>query len=140
MTTNAHADAPRDQRVLDIFRRHLTAFESGDLQAVLSDFGTHSVVIAPDGIFEGLTQIRTFYQGLLADFGVINQGDSPGFTFETIHVRHDTLFITWHAESMRRVYGFGTDTFVCKGDRFELQSIAYSTPQLRIETNAGDKP
>lgn len=137
MSKTAQAGTAQEQKVLDVFERHVAAFTSGNLDAVLNDFGKHSVVITPDGIFEGLEQIRTLYQGLLAEFGVIKQGDSPGFTFDTLHVRHDTLFITWHAASMRHVFPYGTDTFVCNGDTFERQSIAYSPPQLRNGAIAG---
>jgi hypothetical protein len=44
-------------------------------------------------------------------------------------VRHDTLFIAWHAESKHHVFPFGTDTFICNGDRFQRQSIAFSPPR-----------
>lgn len=139
MNTTAH-DMNREKRVLDVFERHVAAFTSGDLEAVLSDFGEHSVVFTPDGIFEGLDQIRTLYQGLLTEFGIINQGDSPGFAFDLVHVRHDILFITWQAQSMNHVFPYGTDTFVFKDNKFDHQSIAYSPPQtINGSTGAGKR-
>jgi ketosteroid isomerase-like protein len=119
----------QEKEVLDAFNRHVAAFNSGNVDAVLKDFGEHSVVLTPDGVFEGRDRIRMLYQNLLAEFGVIDHGDSPGFALDVLHVRHDTLFIAWHAESKRRVFPFGTDTFVCNGARFERQSIAFSPPQ-----------
>lgn len=104
---------------------------AGDLEAVVSDFGERAVVVTPDGVFEGRGRIRALYRGLLEEFGVIGRGDSPGLTFDVLHVRHDTLFIAWHAESMRHVFPFGTDTFIVRGDRFDRQSIAFSPPQPR---------
>jgi hypothetical protein len=53
MNTNTTAHEAREQRALAIFRRHVAAFTSGDIDAVLNDFDTHSVVITPDGVFEG---------------------------------------------------------------------------------------
>jgi hypothetical protein len=135
MNTTAQSYTTREQKVLDVFNRHVAAFTSGDLDAVLNDFGEHSVVITPDGVFEGRERIRALYQGLLAEFGVIDRGDSPGLTFDALHVRHDTLFIAWHAESMHHVFPFGTDTFVCNGDKFERQSIAFSPPTPRNGAN-----
>ena len=67
----------------------------------------------------------------LAEFGVINRGDSPGIQIDMLLVRHDTLFITWHAESKHHLFGFGTDTFVFKGDKVERQSISFPPPQPR---------
>jgi SnoaL-like domain len=122
---------PQEQQVLAVFRRHVAAFNAGDLDAVLGDFHEHAVVITPEGVFEGPDRIRAVYDGLLKEFGATGRGDSPGFSFDAVHVRYDTLFITWHAESMRHVFPFGADTFVCKDDKFERQSIAFSRPLPR---------
>lgn len=135
MNAIAQAYTSQEQKVLDVFNRHVAAFTSGDLEAVLNDFGEQSVVITPDGVFEGRERIRALYQGLLAEFGIIDRGDSPGLTFDALHVRNDTLFITWHAESKHHVLPFGTDTFICNGDKFERQSIAISPPRLRNGAN-----
>lgn len=129
MNMATHIHAPQEREAQDIFNRHVAAFVSGNLDAVLNDFGEQSVVVTPDGVFEGLEQIRALYGGLLAEFGVIDRGDSPGLTFDTLHVRHDTIFIAWHAESINHVFPFGTDTFICKGGKFERQSIAFSPPR-----------
>ena len=134
MNTSTHSHTTREQQALAVFKRHVAAFTSGNLDAVMNDFGEHSMVITPDGVFEGPEQIRTLYGGLLAEFGVIDRGDSPGLTFDALHVRHDTIFISWHAESMHSVFPFGTDTFICNGDKFERQSIAFSTPRPRNGT------
>lgn len=131
MNTNAPPRTAREQQALATFERHVAAFTAGDVDAVLGDFGEHAVVITPEGVFEGHEQIRKVYDGLLAEFGVIDRCDSPGLTVDTLHVRDDTLFIAWHAESRNRIFPFGTDTFICKGDKFERQSIAFSTPQSR---------
>lgn len=128
---NASAQTPQEQQVLGVFKRHVAAFTAGDLDAVLSDFDRYAVVITPDGVFEGPDPIRALYRGLLEEFGTITRGDSSGFAFDAVHVRHDTLFITWHAESRHLVFPFGTDTFVCKGDKFQRQSIAFSAPQAK---------
>jgi hypothetical protein len=97
----------------------------------LEDFDEHSVVITPEGVFEGREQIRAVYQGLLDEFGTIDRGDSPGIVLDTLLVRDDTIFITWHAESRNLVFPFGTDTFICNGDKFARQSIAFSPTNKR---------
>ena len=117
--------------VLNVFQRHVAAFTSGDLDAVMSDFGPQSVVVTPDGVFEGLDRIRIVYRDLLAEFGNIERGDSPGLRVDVMHVCHDMLFITWNAETRNYVFPFGTDTFVCDGKRFTRQTISFSPPQPR---------
>lgn len=131
MNTSTQPCTIREQQALEVFKRHVAAFTSGNLDAVMKDFGEQSVVITPDGVYEGPEQIRELYGGLLAEFGNIDRGDSPGLTFDVLHARHDTIFISWHAESMHSVFPFGTDTFICSGDIFERQSIAFSAPQPR---------
>jgi hypothetical protein len=122
----------QEQKVLDVFHRHVAAFTSGDLEAVLSDFDEHAGVITQDGTYEGREQIRTLYQNLLSQYGVIDRGDSPGIAIDTVRVVRDTLFITWHAETIGHVFPFGTDTFICNGERFEHQSIAFTPPQPKV--------
>lgn len=134
MDTGTHSHTTQEQHALAAFRRHVAAFTSGNLDAVMNDFGEHPVVITPDGVFEGRERIRALYGGLLAEFGVIDRGDSAGLIVDALHVRHDTIFISWHAESMHSVFPFGTDTFICNGDKFERQSIAFSTPRPRNAT------
>jgi ketosteroid isomerase-like protein len=135
MDAIAKAHTTQEQQALDVFNRHVAAFFSGNLDAVLDDFGEHSVVITPDGVFEGRERIRSVYQGLLAEFGTIDRGDSPGIVVDALHVRNDTIFITWHAESKNLVFPFGTDTFICGGDKFQRQSIAFSPPSPRNRAN-----
>jgi ketosteroid isomerase-like protein len=129
MNAIAQPHTVQEQKVLDVFDRHVAAFTCGNLDAVLNDFGEQSVVVTSDGVFEGREQIRALYQNLLAEFGRIDRGDSPGFTFDVVHARHDTLFIAWHAESKHYVFPFGTDTFICNGEQVQRQSIAFSPPQ-----------
>lgn len=133
MNAIAQPYTAQEQQVLDVFNRHVAAFTSGNLDAVLHDFGEHAVVVTPDGVFEGREWIRVLYQNLLAEFGCIDRGDSPGLKFDVLHVRHDTLFIAWHAESKHHVFPFGTDTFICHGGRFQRQSIAFSPPRPKTD-------
>lgn len=129
MDAHVNTNISMEQNVLDVFNRHLAAFNAGDLDAVLDDFSNDSVVITQEGVFEGPQQIRKVFQGLLTEFGVIDQGDSPGFTFKIVQPCRDTLFITWHAVSKHHVFPFGTDTFVCHGDKIKRQSFAFSPPE-----------
>ncbi len=131
MNTTARPYTSQEQRVLDVFNRHVASFTAGNLDAVVGDFAENGVVITPDAVFEGHDEIRTLYKGLLDEFGVIDRGDSPGISIVALQVRHDTLLIAWHAESMCHVFGFGTDTFVCNGDKVMRQSIAFPSPRAK---------
>ena len=58
MNTSKQPYTAQEQQALDIFNRHVAAFTSGNLDAVMNDFGTQSLVITSDGVYEGLEQIR----------------------------------------------------------------------------------
>jgi len=137
MFATVQSHSIKERLALEIFQRHVTAFFSGNLDAVLDDFGEHSVVFTPDGVFEGLAQIRKVYQGLLDEFGVIDRGDSPGIVIDTLLVREDAIFITWHAQSKHLVFPFGTDTFFCDGHTFTCQSIAFAPPRPKKDSASG---
>lgn len=128
-TTDSRPLSGREQQTLDTFNRHVDAFRAADVDKVLADFANDAIVITPDGVFEGKNSIRTIYEGLLAEFGNINAGDSPGILPDVLHMRDDTLFITWHAESLQHTFAFGTDTFVIEGSRIKRQTIAFVPPQ-----------
>jgi len=119
---------PGKEVITELFQRHLLAFNSGEVDAVLSDFDADSVVITAEGVFQGLDQIRVVYQNLLAEFGVIQRGDSPGFTIDILLPHENTLFVNWHAESQHLVFPFGSDTFVVDDGKIRLQTITYSKP------------
>ena len=137
-TTQAHTSqasgygaailSKREQFTQETFNRHVAAFCAANLQDVLADFAEDAIVMTPDGIFEGQDSIRTVYEGLLNEFGSINDGDSPGISVDILHIRDNTLFITWHAESLHHIFDFGTDTFVIEGNKIRRQSIAFTQP------------
>jgi hypothetical protein len=58
MNTTAQSYTTPEQKVLDVFNRHVAALTSGDRDAVPSDFGERSVVITPGGEFQGLAHAK----------------------------------------------------------------------------------
>ena len=136
MSAAMHKYTSKEQEVLEIFNRHVASFTAGDLDAVVQDFAEGAIVITPDGVFEGHEEIRAFYKRLLDEFGVIDRGDSSGIQIDMVHVRRDTLVISWHATSLSLVFHFGTDTFICRDDRIERQSIMFLPPKSRAPVAA----
>ena len=115
----------QEDRALEVFSRHVAAFNANDLDAVMEDFGNHSIVITPDGVFEGLEEIELLFGGLLAEFGSIDNGDST-LTLTGLHNRRDTVYITWTAETPNLNFTFGTDTFVIVGNKIARQTLAFT--------------
>lgn len=121
----------QEQQSLDTFQHHVAAFQAADLDGVLADFADDAIVFTPDGVFEGQQQIRTVYAALFEEFGCIVDGDSPGILLDAMHVRDDSIFITWHAVSRKHEFDYGTDTFVIRDEKIIRQSIAYTLPRAK---------
>lgn len=119
----------REQRTLDVFNQHVAAFNSGDINAIMADFDHRSIVITPAGVFDDLAGIQSVFEGLLAEFGTVDNGDSPGINVTTFHLRKDTVFIDWNATGQNLFFPYGSDTFIIKGRKIRRQTIAFTTPQ-----------
>lgn len=103
-----------------VLEHHLTAFGSGELDELLSDYTDDAVVISPERVYRGLDELTEFFGPMLEEF------DQPDvdFTLDVQRVEGDTAFITWHAETPANVYAFATDTFVLEDGEIVLQTYA----------------
>jgi hypothetical protein len=109
-----------------VVRNHLSSFQKNDLEAVLADYTNESILVTQDAIFKGLSQIRTFFTGLVRHF------PKPKSTFELdkFVVTGELAFIVWHGETPSLEVIFGTDTFVVVEGKIRQQTFA---GQLRFK-------
>ncbi len=123
-TTFTEEQNPEDLETatLAVFEKHGDAFMKGDIDKVMEDFDSRSVVITPDGVFDDLTAIRALYSALLEDFGSVYAGDSS-FELDSSQVKGDLLWIQWHGETAMNRYTFATDTFLIKDGIILRQTI-----------------
>lgn len=106
----------------DVLDNHLKSFRERDLKRILSDYGPGAVLFTPDGPLRG-SEIETFFNGLLAEFG------KPGavFNMKAQFVDGDFAYILWTAETADKLYELGTDTFVVRDGKIAVQSFAGKT-------------
>ena len=110
----------------DVLNHHLKAFDQGDLNGVLSDYGPDIVFFTREGAFKGVDAIRPLFEALIAEFG------KPGATFDMKQqvVQGDYAYILWTAETADNVYELATDTFVVREGKIVAQSFtAKITPK-----------
>ena len=120
------------QAVLD---HHLQCFGSGDLEGILSDYTPTSVVMTPQGIMRGVSEIRPFFVMIFAEFG------QPGTTFamKQVLVDGECAFIFWEAETADNRYEGATDTFIIRDGRIAVQTFAAKvTPKARERAGSGE--
>ena len=116
------------KRTEETLLKHLQAFGSGDVDAIMTDYDEASVLIMPDGPLHGIAQIRSAFESLLADF-------PPGSTFElsTQIVEGEIAYIVWSGESEKLKIPFATDTFVIRDGKIVAQTF---TPQMEKKASA----
>lgn len=106
-----------------VLGKHLAAFGSGDVDAILADYAEDAVIMVPGSILRGHKDIRPLFEGLVAEFG------QPGVTFELLNqgIDGDVAMIVWKAETGKAVYELGTDTYVIRDGKIVQQTLATKT-------------
>lgn len=105
---------------------HLARFSNGDLEGILSEYADDAALLSTDGVLRGPAALRPLFEAMFAEFAL------PGVTFELLarRVEGECAFIAWRAETPRRSYALGSDTFVVRGGRIVYQTSAIaSTPR-----------
>lgn len=106
------------RQVLD---HHLDAILAGDVEEVLKDYDESSIIFTPDGIVQGLANLRCLFENFLDGL--------PTGTLEQFEIiRHDIkdegAYLLWRAGT---VILLGTDTLVIQRGKITLQSFAIYT-------------
>jgi ketosteroid isomerase-like protein len=104
----------------EVLGKHLTAFGSGNVDAILANYAEDAVIMVPGATMRGHKDIRPMFEGLVAEFG------QPGVTFEMLNqgVDGDVALIVWKAETGKAVYDLGTDTFIIRDGKIVQQTVA----------------
>jgi ketosteroid isomerase-like protein len=104
----------------DVLDRHLKCFAEYDLEGVLADYSSDTVLFVPTGPLRGQDAIRPLFEGLISEFA------KPGssFTLRLRCIEGDHAYILWTAETADNSYEFATDTFVVQNGKIIAQSFA----------------
>jgi ketosteroid isomerase-like protein len=103
-----------------VLNHHLEAFDSGNLDTLLSDYAPDAVLLTPTGTLQGHAQIRPVLQSLLED---IFQSATQ-FTMLQQTVEGEVAYIVWSAESERYRVPLATDTYLIRNGKIVLQTFA----------------
>jgi len=97
------------KRTEETLNKHLQAFGSGDVDAIMTDYDEAAVFIDQDGTRRGTDEIRSFFESLVADF-------PPGSALELSKqiVEEDVAYIVWSGESEKLKISFASDTFIVR--------------------------
>jgi predicted SnoaL-like aldol condensation-catalyzing enzyme len=99
---------------------HLNSFLSNDLDAVISDYTSESVMITPTATYTGKKEIREFFAELVKYFPT----QTTNFVLDRTVIKNEMLYIVWHAKSPLINVSLGTDTFIIKDGKILQQTYA----------------
>ncbi len=104
----------------EILDRQNLDFVKGDVDELMKDFSEQAKVFTPDGVLEGLDNIKNFYTEVTTN--VLPPGSD--FKISRQEVRGQIAYIVWSAESKNYRFPLGTDTFVIKDGKIIAQTFA----------------
>ncbi|MBT4905677.1 MAG: nuclear transport factor 2 family protein [Rhodospirillaceae bacterium] len=109
-----------DETTKRIVEHHLAAFGAGDMAEVMADYSDTSVILTQGGAVRGKDAIQGLFAGLFAEFA------KPGasFNLQKFEVDDDIGYIVWNAETADNVYELGTDTYLIRNGKIEIQTLA----------------
>ncbi|MGN6358903.1 MAG: nuclear transport factor 2 family protein [Thermomicrobiales bacterium] len=102
--------------------RHLQAFGSGSVDALLADYTEESVFFTPTGPVRGLTAIRDYFTALMAGLPA-EMMDT--FRMERQDVDGESAYVVWSAVPF---FLLGTDTFWIHNDKIMVHTYAVYGP------------
>ena len=112
-------DKSIDQRSTEeVVSHHLEALLRGDVDSILTDYDTSSLIFTPDGPVQGLDALRQLFQTFLAQL--------PPASLEKLEVSRqdilgDSAYLLWHIPGL---FALGTDTLLIREGKIRIQSFA----------------
>lgn len=102
-----------------VLDHHWQAFIANDMDETLKDYTEESVLITPNGNFQGLNQIRDNFVNAFKRF----PKDSTTFDLKNSVVVKDVGYIIWTSQTPTFNLTFGTDTFVIRDGKILRQTF-----------------
>ena len=119
MSTTMPTRPPRE-----VFEHHFAALRAGDVDAVMTDYNEHSVVITPGGAARGVKAIREGVTMLLSAI--------PRATWRlpTQIYDGDILFLQWAADSKNAQINDGVETYLFKDGLIHVQTVHFTLQKI----------
>lgn len=104
-----------------VLNHHLEGFSAGDVDKVMKDYTEDSILIMPDATYKGLDAIRAVFADLFS--GLFKPGTYE-FNMDRTEISDDVAYIIWHSTNAGADVKVGSDTFIVRNDKIDLQTFA----------------
>ncbi|MBA4166104.1 MAG: nuclear transport factor 2 family protein [Chitinophagaceae bacterium] len=118
--TNGNKKNSVSETSKNVVERHLKAFADNDLEVLMSDYTTESILITQEATYTSLQGIKAFFAGLNVHF----PKQKSTFVLDNFVAKDDLVFIVWHARTPSLNVPLGSDTFIIKGGKISQQTFA----------------
>ncbi|MCH8223920.1 MAG: nuclear transport factor 2 family protein [Chloroflexi bacterium] len=106
----------------DVLAHHIESMGAGDGEAILSDYADDATLLTPNGVFNGISDIKAFFDGFMTQL-------PPDFITNLVldvnEVDGEYAYIVWHSGDAAPL---GTDTFHIVDGKIAMQSFAAYMP------------
>ena len=118
-----HADRTKQTSMKDstenIVTNHLASFRDNDLETLMSDYTSQSVLITQAATYTGFEEIKAFFVDLMPHFPT----QKSSFELDKMVVNNKLAYIVWHAKTPSLEVPLGSDTFVMKDGKIFQQTF-----------------
>jgi predicted SnoaL-like aldol condensation-catalyzing enzyme len=115
-----HATTTHTNTSKELLQRHLGSFLDNNLEALISDYTSESVLITQDASYQGLAEIKSFFADLIPHF----PKQKSMFELDKTVINGDLAYIVWHGKTPTLEVPFATDTFIIKDGKIRQQTFA----------------
>ncbi|MBI1341922.1 MAG: nuclear transport factor 2 family protein [Terrimonas sp.] len=119
-TLGVHAESSQNEMSQYVLLRHLSSFQENDLEALMEDYTSDSVLITPNTSYTGLEEIKEYFADLISHF----PKQKSIVKIDKTVINDDLVYIVWHAKTPSLEVSFATDTFIIKKDKILRQTFA----------------
>ena len=109
-----------EQSTKDVLDHHWEAFKANDLEETMKDYTEESVLVTPNGTYNGLDEIENNFVRAFKGF----PGDSTTFTLDKSMAVKDIGYIIWKAKTPGFNLSYATDTFIIRDGKIIRQTFA----------------
>ena len=106
----------------DVLTHHIESMRAGDGEAILSDYAADATLLTPNGVFNGIDEIKAFFDGFMAQ-------TPPDFIANLVldvnEVNGEYAYLVWHSGDAAPLR---TDTFRIVDGKIAMPSFAIYMP------------